>query len=157
MSAFIERFIDERGPEGSVSSSPRIGAQSGRLSRALLPGQAGHVGRLGNPTAESLARAPFGVRYGIDLRVIPYAAAQEFGARIRATERMIRFFWAKYMSTGAEKWKWMALHARKVGIIRLQPRPFFNPGVDAWMKEQAPKEIARAQRKLIAVFNGKGT
>lgn len=153
LAAFVERHLADTGA-GEGRAGSRIGAMSGRLSRSLIPGQPGHIGRLGNPTEGSLERGPFGVRFGIDRGVVPYAHVHEYGMRILATEKMIGFFWGQYARTGSDRWKWMALGARKRGFIKIDARPFFAPGTDEWLRTQAPKELSRLQDEFVRVWNG---
>jgi hypothetical protein len=155
LSAYIERFIDERGPSpDAFSSSPNIGLQSGAISRALIPNQRGHIGRYDVPTGEGLNRAPAGLVYGIDPDVVRHAAAQEFGKRVTATPRMIGFFWARFIETGFEKWKWIALSAKKKGHIDIKERSYYRRGIEAFEREGLPKQQAKLRDELVAAFNG---
>lgn len=155
LAAFIERHLVDEGAGSDDFAGAKIGARSGRLSRALIPGQPGHLGRLNPPSEGSLTRGPFGIKYGIDTRVIRYAAVHEYGKKITATPKMIAYFWYLFMLTGVDKWKIIALSARRKGFVKIKARPYFAPGVDEWAKQQAPKELARVQTQLVKVFNGR--
>lgn len=68
-----------------------------------------------------------------------YAEIHNEGGKIRVTERMRRFFWAKYAKTKDEKWKAMAL--KKVGSeIEMPERRFVG---------DAP-EVRKAVEEVIA-------
>lgn len=43
----------------------------------------------------------------------PYSAIHNYGGRIKITEKMRKFFWAKFYSTGNDAWKGMALTKKK--------------------------------------------
>lgn len=153
LSAFIERHIDEKGPSpDAFSSSKRIGAQSGAISRALIPNGPGHVGRYDVPSGEGLSRAPASLTFGIDHAKVPHAAYQEFGARIPITEKSKGYFWARYRETGAEKWRNMALTRKD--SFRLPPRPFYEPGIREYEAKQMPIAAAKLREDLVAAFNG---
>lgn len=65
-----------------------------------------------------------GVRFS---SAVPYATAHNEGARITVTPRMKKYFWAQYMTTKEEAWKFMAL--KKVGsVIDLPKRQFIGDG-----------------------------
>lgn len=65
-----------------------------------------------------------GVRFTSSL---PYATAHNEGAKIKVTQRMKSYFWAKYKSTKDEMWKFLAL--KKVGsFIDLPQRQFIGDG-----------------------------
>lgn len=46
----------------------------------------------------------------------PYATSHNEGAKIQVTPRMKKFFWAKYISTKQDMWKFMALKKRAVSL-----------------------------------------
>lgn len=57
----------------------------------------------------------------------PYATSHNEGAKIQVTPRMKKFFWAKYISTKQDMWKFMAL--KKTGsLIELPERRFIGDG-----------------------------
>lgn len=140
----VERYLDDRGPPpDSFSRSDRLGAQSGRLSRSLVRGQEGH--------SETLRTSGGSVElvYRITL---PYARAHDEGRQITATSRMIRFFWAKWYSTGFLKWKIIALSAKRKGYIRLRPRPYLTPGLEDFGRSSWPKLLEDYVRSLREVW-----
>lgn len=61
-----------------------------------------------------------------------YAAIHQFGGTIkqsiRISDRMRKYFWARYFSTGEERFKWMALTKKQVinRTIRVPARPFIT-------------------------------
>lgn len=67
-----------------------------------------------------------GVRFTSSM---PYASAHNEGIVITVTPQMKKFFWAKFMSTKQEMWKFLAL--KKVGSkIVLPERRFIGDGPD---------------------------
>ena len=62
---------------------------------------------------------------------LPYASIQNEGGEITVTDKMKRYFWAKYIEAGkkgiqADQWKAMAL--KKVGSkIKIESRRFIGP------------------------------
>lgn len=53
----------------------------------------------------------------------PYAAIHNEGGKIKVTEKMRKYFWAKYAETKDEQWKWLAL--KKVGSTLTIPERRF--------------------------------
>jgi phage gpG-like protein len=85
---------------------------------------------------DSIIAVPVG-RTKVDILVnVPYGAVHEYGlpkggkGMFSATAKQIRFFWAKYMETGNEMWKALAL---KKGYT-IPPRPYVTPAI---MSKQA--------------------
>ena len=97
--------------EKNRGSTLRI--QSGRLPRAVRGG----IDRESS-TQVSFDGSSLSYRRVID---VPYAAIHEFGGTItvRITDKMRRFFWAKFRETRDEKYKWMALARRQTFTIRI--------------------------------------
>lgn len=74
---YIERFMDERGPDpGTRSTSQRIGARKGGISRSLTPRQPGNV------TEYKVETGSITLTTGIDSNMVPYALIQEHGGTI---------------------------------------------------------------------------
>jgi len=61
------------------------------------------------------------VLVGVDLARVPYAQIQNEGGTVEVTLKMKKFFWAKYLESGNEFWKRMAL---KKGPIVIPARPY---------------------------------
>lgn len=63
---------------------------------------------------------------------VAHAAIHEFGGTItvRITDKMRRFFWARFRETRDEKYKWMALARRQTFTIRIPARPYIAPAVE---------------------------
>lgn len=59
---------------------------------------------------------------------LPYAAIQNSGGTItiKITEKAKRFFWAMYMKTEDEKWKYMALTKKKTLTIAIPQRKYIG-------------------------------
>lgn len=77
----------------------------------------------GNITKISADGTGITIDYGIDTRVIPYALIHEYGG-----------------------------NAGRGGKVRLPARPYFNPGVQAFDREQMPKILARIDKKIRSLF-----
>lgn len=83
---------------------------------------------------------------------LPYAAIHNNGGDITVTvtEKMRKFFWAMYMKTNNEKWKWMALTQKEQMRIHIPKRQFIgesmtlNKNIDKWMI----KHILNAEKNL---------
>lgn len=83
---------------------------------------------------------------------IPYAAIHNNGGTIvvTVTERMRKFFWAMYMKTENDKWKWMALTKNTQLNIQIPKRQFIgesetlNNNVGKWIT----KHILNAEKNL---------
>ena len=54
----------------------------------------------------------------------PYSAIHNYGGNIRITDKMRKFFWAKFYSTGNSDWKWMALTSNN--YITIPKRQFMG-------------------------------
>lgn len=148
LGVYIEKYIDEKGPASDAfSSSKRIGAQSGAISRALIPKGKGHISRVVQSGGEIRLGS------GIDFDKVPHATYQEQGRKIQTTPRMEKFFWAMYMKSRADKWKILALFAKKGGVITLPARPFYAPGVEDFQTKQKPKLDAQLHRRISEVWN----
>ena len=72
-------------------------------------------------------------QYTVDVIVdVPYGAVHEYGLQDQViTERQRRFFWAKYIETGDDMWKALALSV----TYTIPARPFLRPAVDTKKKE----------------------
>jgi phage gpG-like protein len=81
----------------------------------------GNTGALYDSGKYSVSGTEVTVSWGAGLPIYPWV--QQFGAEIKVTEQMKKFFWAKYFNSGEEFWKFMAL--KKVGsTITIPPRPY---------------------------------
>lgn len=79
---------------------------------------------------------------------VPYAAIHEFGGTIGARfvaskGKMHRYFWARYIASGDERFKAMALAVMKNGGVNLPAvtmpkRPFIEPGFQKFEKQYLP-------------------
>jgi phage gpG-like protein len=67
-------------------------------------------------------------QYAAGVRVpVVYAAVHEYGLYQQPiTGRQRRFFWYKYLETGDDMWKALALSA----TYTIPARPYFRPGID---------------------------
>lgn len=88
-------------------------------------------------------------------RGIPYAAIQNSGGTtfITITPRMRKFFWAMFMKTADEDWKWMALTKKKFLTIKIPQRQFIgdshilNKQIDKYIIEKILKAQAAVTPK----------
>ena len=111
---------------GGVAVPGRVTSRSGSLMAAVLGEKVGMSSPIRNVIVDKdPAIFEIGVRS-------PYAALiHEGGVRV-VTEKMRRFFWAKFFTTpsgAADYPMWRALRWKK--IIRYQPRPFLEPAFRA--------------------------
>lgn len=65
---------------------------------------------------------------------LPYARIMREGGTftIPITKNMKSFFWAKWYSTGDDKWKYMALSNRSVFVIHIPPREYMSLPQEEW-------------------------
>lgn len=61
------------------------------------------------------------VAVGLDENLVPYAEIQQEGGTIEVTDKMKRFFWAKYLETGDVFYKRLALAK---GPFKVPARPY---------------------------------
>lgn len=111
----VEQMINSPVPPGEFSADRRLHILSGEYARSFSPGQPFNLYRvdLTSGTITVGSNAP--------------QTVHEEGARIAATPKMVRFFWAKFLETQLPKWKIMALAARSRGAIILKARPHVDP------------------------------
>lgn len=166
---YVERFMDEHGPEpGTRSGSQRIGLQEGHISRALIPRQSGNITRI---VYESGA---WTLETGIDDKLVPYANIHEYGgvivpksakalvvpvspeaaAALKGAGGNVRSLnlvvIPKKDGTGAYLAKvdgekvtpWFALRKS----VKISARPYYNPGTLAFYQDEIPK----ANEELLA-------
>jgi hypothetical protein len=108
----------------------KVTSRSGRLMAAVLGDFGQGAIRIIDVTKDP-ARFTIGVRS-------PYAALIHDGGVRVVTEKMRRFFWAKYLTTpaGAEDYTmWRALRYKTT--IRYEPRPFLGSTVHAMIPEMS--------------------
>ena len=55
---------------------------------------------------------------------LPYGNIQNYGGKIRITDKMRKFFWAKFKSTGDSRWKGLALSRKQ--FIKIPKRTFIG-------------------------------
>jgi phage gpG-like protein len=81
---------------------------------------------------------------------LPHADAHNNGAKysIPITAKMRKFFWAMYIETDKEKWKWMALSKKKRMAIRIPKRQFI--GNSAELNKNIDTKIIET---IITTFN----
>lgn len=100
----------------------------GRLARSLTGA------RSAQPTEGAVRAAPEGVfdlsptRNGVQLTYgsrVPYAGLHEYGGRRPVTEKQRGFFWGKYMRSGEDRWKAMALSK----VLTYPERPYLGPAL----------------------------
>lgn len=88
----------------------------------------------------------------------PYADIQNEGGFIKATKRMIGFFWFQYIDTGNVFWKILALGAKKNGGIKIKKSEYFD---NAWEKfllkgyDEFVDELNKELEPLFKVFGGR--
>lgn len=119
----------------------------GRLARSLTGASTAGVGSEAVRRIE-LRGATLRLRQGSRT---PYAAAQEFGARIRVTPAMRSYFWARFYETDDERYKAMALSPKSV--FEIEPRPFLGPALDderGWIQQYAEGRVTAMMRKVFS-------
>lgn len=133
----IARQADTRIAARAIGTYMRLGPKTDEKNRgSLLRVQSGRLARAvrGGIDRESNVEVRFDGSSLTYRRVIdvPYAAIHEFGGTItvRITDRMRRFFWAKFRETRDEKYKWMALARRQTFTIRIPARPYIAPAAE---------------------------
>ncbi len=91
-----------------------------------------------------------GVRFFSSL---PYATAHNDGAQIKVTPKMKRFFWAKFMETKQQSWKYMAL--MPVGKVIIIPQRKFigdGPEVERIIREVIDDNLQRFNLSLVELL-----
>lgn len=158
---YVERFIDDKGPPaGTPSSSSHIGAQSGGISRALIPRQQGNI------TNIVIDHGGARLETGIDENLLPYARIQEVGGTItakragaltipitpeaavalKAAGGNIRSLGLQIIQgkngnailvkvDGETITPWFALKKS----VTLRARPYYEPGTKAFYEEEIPR------------------
>lgn len=66
-------------------------------------------------------------QYRVDIEVkAVYAAVHEYGGTFTITDKQRRFFWYKWIATGEEMWKALALSV----TYTIPARPYLRPAID---------------------------
>lgn len=159
----VSRYmIATRGPRSSTRRLPGVNApvdptrltwRTGNLARSLVrDDHPGHVHRIRSVGGITLA-GEIGTR-------VNYAAIHEYGGVLPAhtmaiTERMRRFFWAKWYETGDDKWKRSAMKRNPAAVSiparTMRARPFLNPAAqDRDVEEGINQMIAKRVPMLIS-------
>ncbi len=89
----------------------------------IFPSGAAHLNYISKTLRRSSTKTSATVGWGEDL---PYAVIHEEGGQIPKTDRMRRFFWAKWYETNEDFWKNMAIS--KKSVINIPSRPIL-PGI----------------------------
>lgn len=145
VSVYMQNAGVHAGPRPPEDTDRRLRQVSGDLSRAVL-GKGGmqHV---------SVVFTIAALEYTKTITV-PYAAIQHYGGtiRLRVTSRMRRFFWAKFIETGDEKWKGMALSKKTHFEIKIKARPYVDPAVEdesSRIQDYADRQFAAYLQKTL--------
>lgn len=147
VSVYMKNAGVNAGPRPPEDNDNRLRIVSGDLSRAVLG-----KGRMQRVTVTFTGTA---IEY-TKIVFVPYAAIQHYGGtiRMRVTSRMRRFFWAKFMETGDEKWRAMALSKKTHFEIKIKARPYIDPAIDDEMsniQQYANRQFAaHVQKTLLA-------
>lgn len=146
MSAFVEHFMDDKGPpKGQRSTSSQIGLQSGRLSRSLIPGQRDHV------SVFKITGVRATLQFGTS---VPYAMIHEHGGTVNnpgGQDFMIidgRFI---PLQKGHPK----SFGKTRPHTIAIPARPFLKPGFEKWRNERYPVMQDELVKAVIHEFNAK--
>lgn len=133
----IARQADTRIAARAIGTYMRLGPRTDEKNRgSLLRIQSGRLAQAvrGGLDRESSVEVRFDGSSLTYRRVInvAHAAIHEFGGTItvRITDKMRRFFWAKFRETRDEKYKWMALARRQTFTIRIPARPYIGPAAE---------------------------
>lgn len=159
---YVERFIDDHGPEpGSGRAGAHIGTQHGGITRALIPQQPGNITRI------FYESGTWQLSISIDQKLVPHASIQEHGGTItpknaknllvpvspeaaHALEsaggnvRSLNLvvipkkdgsgaYLAKIQGDKVEPW--FALRKS----VTIKARPYFEPGVRAFYRDAVPR------------------
>jgi len=134
-----------RQPRNTRTGPGTLRIRSGDLLRATEPN-----GR-GNVTKFRATPGGVEVEYGIDKNVVPYAYIHEYGGTIKhpggTPYRIIDgVFIPVSKARGAN------LPKTKPHDIRIPARPYFNPGVYAWQKDEWPQVLGRIDKRIRSLF-----
>jgi phage gpG-like protein len=148
MQAYInENMHTQPANPAAFNTTGKLYTRKGALVRSFIPGQKGNIFNVKNADENGLV-----MEFGTNL---PYATIQEYGGFIKATPKMIGYFWAMHKQTQLKFFKILALAARKNGGVRIKARPYFDPAVKKYEKEG----IVFLQRNLFTslekAWNGK--
>lgn len=134
----VSSFIGKKG--GYPSGSNKLRTNSGRLLDSL------NVGSSENIFEVEIKNDKIVYEYGTK---VPYALIQEEGGTIQPTEKMVKFFWAKYYSTKETYYRNLALRAKAGKSFRIKSRPFLNPGIAKFEEESLPKLIDEFVKEVL--------
>lgn len=90
------------------------------------------------------------LKIGSDL---DYAAIQNFGGSIPATEAMTRFFWTMWYQSKEEKWKWMALHTAQGLPIVIKPTHYLEDAMQGFKTDMDELLKANSEAMLQQIIN----
>lgn len=96
-----------------ANTTNRLRFQTNRLGAALAPRETGNIFNV------DVKGDYFEIEYGIDKKVVPYAAIHEYGG-----------------TTGRN------------GVVTIKPRPYLKPGYDAWAAK-LPKRLGNRIKKAL--------
>lgn len=126
------RSPNDSGPLRSVSS---------RLARAVQS----RGGAFGKEYTISTTLTKSAISFAKSI-LVPYAAIHEFGGTITIsiTQKMRSFFWAMYIETKEENWKYMALTKKTEFEVVMGERAYIAPAI-----EDERDEIARRSAEAL--------
>jgi hypothetical protein len=134
----LENMHEGRNPDPNTrNTTSMVYERSGGLKRGFIPGQAGSLSKV--------TVTPQGVDFTVGTTSI-VALVQEYGATITITEKMRKFFWAKYAETGADMWRGLAL--TKKSVITIPPRPFFSKALQELEAVEVPEIVEAIYQRL---------
>lgn len=126
------------------NTTTKLYKRTGDLTRALVRGKRGNI------LKRSVTNAGLQIQYGINLEEIPYARVHDLGGTFTITSKQRGFFWYKYISTGQEFWKWLAL----AKTYTIPARPYFTPAAEKMQKEYGEALVkGLLTKKLIELWN----
>jgi hypothetical protein len=120
LAAFL---TDAKTPEGAWSTASRLGTRSGGLRAAITKG------KKGNRSAVSIRPDRVTLQYGLTPEAQKKYGIHDTGGKINPTEKMRRYFMARYMETGLPSFLAMSLHVGKGLAITIPERPWWTPGI----------------------------
>ncbi len=132
---------------GSFRQGSRLGVETGDLSRSLIPGKPGNIFKV----AGSLVKG-YDVEYGIDPDVIHYALIHETGGFIRHRGKMPAYLFHLAKQTGLDKYRIIAIAAKRDGGLHVKKRPFFEPGTQQYKRDTWPKKLDRIETAIERIW-----
>ncbi len=122
----VRRRMDDPSPGGNAGS--RLRNQSGRYLRAFTPGASE------NTTVIDYSGDRLRMELTPDTDAVPYIHIHEVGGKIEPVngQKMLGMLWYLYLSTGEERYKWMALKVKHVGYLEMPARPTAGAALERW-------------------------